>query len=113
MTSSKGVEYEMIFSDGVRCLLNENSTQANVGAFESKVNEMMSTIFTNRQMLKNATETPCFNRATSSALPLDFELHILKDGQRSNRKKIIGPAAIAKMHVHIITRTESQMTYPL
>ena len=113
MTSSKGVEYEMIFSDGVRCLLNENSTQANVGAFESKVNEMMSTIFTNRQMLKNATEIPCFNRATSSALPLDFELHILRDGQRSNRKKIIGPAAIAKMHVHIITRIESQMTYPL
>lgn len=64
-------------------------------------------------MLKTATETPCFNRATSSALPLDFELHILKDGQRSNLKNIIGPAAIAKMHVHNITRTASQMTYPL
>jgi hypothetical protein len=67
----------MMFSDDGRCLLNENSTQANVGAFESKVNEMMSTILTIRQMLKAATEHPCFNRATSSALPVDFELHIL------------------------------------
>ena len=67
----------IIFSEGACFLLKENSTQANVGAFESKVNEIISAMFTIRQMLINATENPCFNRAASSARPLDFEVHSL------------------------------------
>jgi hypothetical protein len=60
-----------------------------------------------------ATELPSLKRAASSALPLDFEEHIFKEGQRSSLKKIIGPAAIANMQTHKSTKMDNQITYPL
>jgi hypothetical protein len=94
-------------------LLNANSTHAYVGALASYVTDIIRAICTIRHTLIKATEHPCLNLADSRARPVDFEENILREGQRSNRKKMNGPEAIANTHIHIRTSTDSQMTYPL
>lgn len=63
-----------------------------------------------RQMLMNATEHPSLNRAASSALPLVLDEQVVRDGNRSILKNMIGPAAMAKMHIQNRTSTDSQIT---